>query len=134
MMNRLSENLKLIRKQRWNLSQDRFAEYLDSSRSKINSYENAGVEPSIEFMLRLQSLTGFTIRELYSKTLEIESIPFQPLHPDQAPVFYAGPPDPTQEHDGQQLLENYHSLLEGKISRLERRIQNLESAVGRVVK
>jgi len=84
MTHRLALNLKSIRKDRWRMSQDRFAQLFDSSRSKINSYENGGVEPSIAFILKLQELTNITVRDLFYNTVEIDEVPPFPLEKGQS--------------------------------------------------
>ena len=82
-MQRLPINLKLIRKQRWRMSQDRFAQLLNSTRSKINSYENGGVEPSIAFIIGLEKLTKISVNELFYGVLKEEEIPPFPLEEGQ---------------------------------------------------
>jgi len=86
-MHRLSINLNLIRKQRWRMSQDRFAQLLNSTRSKINSYENGGVEPSIAFILSLEKLTNISVHDLFYGVLKEEQIPPFPLEEGQTFSF-----------------------------------------------
>ncbi len=86
MIKRLADNLKAVRKTRWRMSQDRFAQLLDSTRSKINSYENGGVEPSIAFILKLQQLTNVSAQQLFYGHLVLEQIPPFPLEQGQTYV------------------------------------------------
>ncbi len=124
-MKRLPENLKLIRKQRWKMSQDKFAELIDSSRSKINSYENGGVEPSIDFMIQLEILTGINIKDLFSGELQLAKIPILPLSEEQGEVetFEEELPDYDQTFVD---LKSYHTQITKRFQRLEKRIQSLE--------
>lgn len=127
-MNRLAENIKLIRKQKWKLSQDRFAVLLNSSRSKINSYENSGVEPSISFMVKLQQLTGISVAEIYGTPIPIDSIPPEPLEEENNPDKI-GTPD-SQMAVGIKSLANFEEMLHSRFTYLESRISKIEQSIG----
>ncbi|MEM1322852.1 MAG: helix-turn-helix transcriptional regulator [Bacteroidota bacterium] len=123
-MNNLAVNLKLIRKKRWNMSQERFAELLNSSRSKINSYENGGIEPSIEFMIRLQGLTGISIRDIFYSSIPLEDIPQAPLEvPDKDIVN-----EDLINYEIENITElvDYDQKIKKRFRNIEERITDLE--------
>ncbi len=126
-MNNLAVNLKLIRKKRWNISQERFAELLNSSRSKINSYENGGIEPSIEFMIRLQGLTGISIRDIFYSSIPLEDIPQAPLDiPDKDIVN-----EDLINYEIENITEliDYDQKIKKRFRNIEERISDLEGLV-----
>jgi len=126
-MNRLALNLKLIRKERWRISQDRFGHLMDSTRSKINSYENGGVEPSIAFILKLQSYTKLSVKEIFYDELSPEQIPPYPLEEGQ---YFTGEPipKPIEKSEIQSLLKS-HSAIEELLNEMHMRIKAIENTV-----
>ncbi len=124
-ISRLAKNLKLIRKVRWRLSQDGFSELMDSTRSKINSYENGGVEPSIAFVLKLQSYTKLSVKEIFYEELLKEQVPPEPLAEDH---YYVGEPipEPPQKVDLDLLLSNQNAIKEA-LEDIRTRIVGIEN-------
>ena len=127
-MNFLAANLKLIRKKRWRLSQERFAELLNSSRSKINSYENGGIEPSIEFMLLLQSFSGLSIRDLVHNEVLLENVPEVPFDLLNKDVFLE---DKAKYDSGEEISEliTYDQKIKERFKYLEERLSGLEEII-----
>jgi len=127
MIHRLAINLKSIRKERWRMSQDRFAQLFDSSRSKINSYENGGVEPSIAFILRLQQLTKIAAFDLFYGTLNIDQIPPFPLEVGQ---FYVEDIEKreNEKSDLEKLLA-YQKQTHELLLKLDQKIQSIQDQV-----
>ncbi len=127
MNNRLAENIKLIRKQKWKLSQDRFASLLDSSRSKINSYENSGVEPSIAFMVKLQRLTGIPVARIFTDPIPIDSIPLEPIVEEQT-----GPHLVSDSFDiaaNTRTYSDFENIVMTRFSALELRLGRMEDSI-----
>ena len=125
MKHRLAINLKSIRKERWRMSQDRFAEFFDSSRSKINSYENGGVEPSIAFILRLEVLTSIPAMDLFYGSLNMEQIPPFPLEKGQS--FVADSIKSHEEIIEYKELVQFHRMTHKTLQKLEEKIESINS-------
>jgi transcriptional regulator with XRE-family HTH domain len=77
-MGELGENLKTIRES-WNKTQEQMAHTMNSNRGKIYSYEN-GSEPNLDFLLRIEELTGFSIRYLCTVKISRLDVSERPLH------------------------------------------------------
>lgn len=122
-MNRLAENIKLIRKQKWKLSQDRFAALLGSSRSKINSYENSGVEPSISFMVKLQQLCGIPVANIYKFTINLDKLPPEPMN--DGPLTNI---EQLDHHpiDPRKMLSSYEDHIASRLAEIEDRLRLVE--------
>ncbi|MFK8102256.1 MAG: helix-turn-helix transcriptional regulator [Saprospiraceae bacterium] len=125
-MSRLPENLKLIRKKRWRMSQDKFADLMGSSRSKINSYENGGVEPSIAFMVKLQVFSGISIKDIFIGELEFNKIPPLPLSEENNSLEKVEEELPSYDK-GFLHLKYFHGQMTKRFQSLEKRIKTLES-------
>ena len=124
-MKRLSENLKLIRKKRWNISQDSFAKLMNSTRSKINSYENGGVEPSIAFMIQLQAYTNINVKDIFTSILVLEKIPQVPLSGEAKELTKMEDEESNYEQTFKDL-NKFGYKLSKQFKSLEQRIENLE--------
>lgn len=121
--NQLSSNLRLIRKKRWKLTQDQFADLMASTRSRINSYENGGIEPSIEFMILLQNFTSINIEDIYYLPLSLDDIPPLPNKGAPKPVD-----DPTPDYikqEGTELID-YDKRIKTRLKVIEDRLHALE--------
>ncbi len=127
MNNRLAENIKLIRKQKWKLSQDRFASLLDSSRSKINSYENSGVEPSIAFMVKLQGLTGISVSKIFTAPIPIDSIPLEPIIDNQREPHFIS--DGIGVSGNGTAYSDFENIVMTRFSALELRLGRMEDSL-----
>ncbi len=125
-MSRLPENLKLIRKKRWRMSQDKFADLMDSSRSKINSYENGGVEPSIAFMVKLQIFSGISIKDIFIGELDFNKIPPLPLSKENEHTEKVEEELPNYDK-GLLHLKHFYGQMTKRFQSLEKRIKILES-------
>jgi DNA-binding XRE family transcriptional regulator len=76
-MKHIGDNLKTIRKV-WNKSQDEFGVLFGLNRGNINSYEGERNEPSIEFFIVLEELTGIPIRDLVTRKIQRLELPERP--------------------------------------------------------
>lgn len=70
----LGKNIRTIRKS-WRLKQEEFGELMQVSRGSISVYEIDNSTPSIEFLLRLQVLTGINAHTIFYGDISKESIP-----------------------------------------------------------
>lgn len=127
-MSRLARNLKLIRKERWRISQDKFSQLMSSTRSKINSYENGGVEPSIAFILRLQAYTQLSVKELFYDLLAEDQIPPLPL---EAGEFFVAEPESEcyEKAEIESVLKNQTKIMD-RLKEMSTRIAGIEKALG----
>lgn len=67
-------NLKLIRA-RLGLSQEAFAQRMEVTKGMINKYEQAAAFPQVDFLLKLQYLTGLPIEWIIYHDLTPEAFP-----------------------------------------------------------
>ncbi|NBW09811.1 MAG: XRE family transcriptional regulator [Caulobacteraceae bacterium] len=65
----LGQNIRFIRKQ-LKLSQAKFAQYFDVTRAMIGYYEVGKANPSIEFLLKLEEISGYSFKEICTKNLQ----------------------------------------------------------------
>lgn len=70
----IPHNLKLIRA-RLALSQEAFAQKLEVTKGMINQYEQGKSSPQVDFLLKLQYLTGLSIERLVYHDLPAEAFP-----------------------------------------------------------
>lgn len=76
-MDYLSKNIKKVRV-KWGYTQERFADLFNKmSRGKIATYE-AGTNPDVGFVIKLEELSGITVYEIYSRELLDVEIPTLP--------------------------------------------------------
>jgi transcriptional regulator with XRE-family HTH domain len=61
------------------MSQEEFAQKFGRTRNMITSYENKISEPNIEFLVRLEKATGFSLIKLYEEDIDWKDIPDVPL-------------------------------------------------------
>jgi len=83
----LSHNLKVIRS-KYRISQEAFGELVFATRQMINTYEQETAMPSIEFILRLSSLTGIPADFLFYKKIREEDLPEQFNEVGEPSVLY----------------------------------------------
>lgn len=124
-MNRLAKNLKLIRKEKWRLSQDRFSTIMDSTRSKINSYENGGVEPSIAFVIKLQAYTNLSVQEIFYTELTYDQIPPYPLEGGQANKEAFGSNESASDLTDLEKLLKIQKGVQQQLSDLQEHVLNI---------
>lgn len=76
----LSKNIRTLRKNK-QLSQQKLAESLEISRSKIASYESGSIEPKIEYLLNLSRFFEVDLTDLICKDLSAASNSEDIAHP-----------------------------------------------------
>ncbi len=79
---KLGDNIFMIRKAKWKMTQGKFGEILGVSKSQIVSYEKSGVIPKIEFFLRLVEVSGIPVYDLCKRSIESSEIPDKPIQSD----------------------------------------------------
>ena len=65
----LGERIKLLRKEQ-GITQDQLAEYINVSRSSVNGYENDGVEPSLNVLVKIADRFNVSLDYLLERTEE----------------------------------------------------------------
>ncbi|MCQ2016755.1 helix-turn-helix domain-containing protein [Clostridium butyricum] len=65
----LGERIKLLRKEQ-GITQDQLAEYINVSRSSVNGYENDGVEPSLNVLVKIADKFNVSLDYLLERTEE----------------------------------------------------------------
>lgn len=65
----LGERIKLLRKEQ-SITQDQLAEYINVSRSSVNGYENDGVEPSLNVLVKIADRFDVSLDYLLERTEE----------------------------------------------------------------
>ncbi|MBS5983903.1 MAG: helix-turn-helix transcriptional regulator [Clostridium butyricum] len=65
----LGERIKLLRKEH-GITQDQLAEYINVSRSSVNGYENDGVEPSLNVLVKIADRFNVSLDYLLERTEE----------------------------------------------------------------
>lgn len=65
----LGERIKLLRKDQ-GITQDQLAEYINVSRSSVKGYENDGVEPSLNVLIKLADVFNVSLDYLLCRTEE----------------------------------------------------------------
>jgi transcriptional regulator with XRE-family HTH domain len=113
---RLGENIRKIRKA-WGLNQDEFAEIFEATRAMISSYEVAGIEPKVSFLLKLYELSGIEMTAICLDDLDKKDIPGTPL---------PAPPDRSKKSVLEQFERNPD--LVSRLEELERISEELYQA------
>ncbi|KJZ83191.1 helix-turn-helix domain-containing protein [Clostridium butyricum] len=65
----MGERIKLLRKEQ-GITQDQLAEYINVSRSSVNGYENDGVEPSLNVLVKIADRFNVSLDYLLERTEE----------------------------------------------------------------
>ncbi|WP_255763145.1 helix-turn-helix domain-containing protein [Clostridium butyricum] len=65
----MGERIKLLRKEQ-GITQDQLAEYINVSRSSVNGYENDGVEPSLNVLVKIADKFNVSLDYLLERTEE----------------------------------------------------------------
>lgn len=65
----LGQNIRFIRK-KLKQSQEKFAEYFDVTRTMIGYYEAEKAQPNIEFLLKLEEISGYSFKEICTENLQ----------------------------------------------------------------
>lgn len=112
----IPHNLKTIRS-KYRISQEAFGEMLSATRQMVNSYEQGGASPSIEFLLRLSSLTGIPVDFLFYKQIREEDLPGELLN--------AGAQDPVVPYGLQRNLYDVRDLVQ-EVKDLRKEIDELK--------
>jgi transcriptional regulator with XRE-family HTH domain len=77
-MRQLGNNLKTLRKV-WHLSQDEFGRMFGLNRGNINSYEGDKNDPSMDFLLQLEEISGIMLSRFYKTQILESEVPPKPL-------------------------------------------------------
>jgi transcriptional regulator with XRE-family HTH domain len=77
-MRQLGNNLKTLRKV-WHLSQDEFGRMFGLNRGNINSYESDKNDPSMDFLLQLEEISGIMLSKFYKTQILESEVPLKPL-------------------------------------------------------
>ena len=83
----LHRNLETIRK-KWRMTQAEIGAMFGKSRASWYYYEGGKNQPSLELIVKLSKLTGFTIGDLCTVKLDRDDVPKSPL---QKPPPYSSP-------------------------------------------
>lgn len=65
----LGDRIKSLRKEQ-GITQDQLAEYINVSRSSVNGYENDGVEPSLNVLVKIADRFNVSLDYLLERTEE----------------------------------------------------------------
>ena len=125
-MQRIIANLKLIRRERWNMSQEKFAQLMQSTRSKINSYENGTAKPGTKFLIQLRKYSGISVTDICESELKLEDVAKIPLSKENrkvTPIIYENQPNYDLALND---LNSYHNRMSNRIKTLEERVKTLE--------
>jgi transcriptional regulator with XRE-family HTH domain len=112
----LSKNLETIRRM-WGFNQKELADLLGVTQPMYQTYEKGTREPSTDFLIDLEGLTGFPIRRLWRETIDLKELPRQPLRPRR----YESDTDVGQTGEDSELY--------GEIKKMKESLQELERKV-----
>ncbi len=101
----------------WGLNQRELAEILGVTQPMYQTYEKGSREPSADFLIDLEDITGFSIKRLWRETIDIKEIPRQPLRLNRYKM----------DEDVGQMDED--SGLYGEIKKMKESLQELERKV-----
>ncbi len=73
------ENVKSIREHWRYKSQDDFGKLFGFKTNFINNIENGKTKPKLDFLFKLEEMTGFTTRELCTEKINILNLPDRPF-------------------------------------------------------
>lgn len=110
----LKENIRFIRKEHLQQTQEKFAETFGVTRQTISQYEGGYAQPDIEFLLKLEEISGVPFRKICLKKLRAE---------DFAIVLSTSNEDRLvkwNEEPGEYKVE-----LEGRVKKLESLLKKL---------
>lgn len=69
----LGDRIKLLRKEQ-EMTQEQLADYLNVSRSSVKGYENNGVEPSLNVLVKIANVFNISLDYLLGRTEEKHNI------------------------------------------------------------
>ena len=130
----LQQNIKMIRS-RFRMSQAVFSKIAGIAATTLSMYETGRREPSVKFLLWMESITGFTISEMYNTEINILELP-DPIPNRKGkvlaiPVLKNSKPNPPALASGE-IEMDADTLLRAELARIHQLIAEIESRVSRL--
>ena len=123
-------NLKRIRK-KFRMNQEEFGRLFGRSRDQIKRLESGQMEASISFAVRLEELSGITVKQLFATLVPEHILKTYPLPPEAEPETMQEPPEEAPKYRKPPATVDVNELLKA-ISELKNMVKKLTERINRL--